>query len=274
VTADNEPADVNVILRALTSRTRREILAMIWDRELAAGEISGAFDLTAATISGHLAVLRAAGLVQMTKVGTSRRYRAKQESLAGLDGALEDSDKWRPAADIPERALTLTATRPVVIASVDLPIGAEVAFAALTDARIYSRWLEVPVTIEGNRFAATLEWGIEVRGQYELVVAPELIVMSWDFEHGNIPVPGHPLTGYLRLFGYGDASRVVVHQLVDTAEQARFMEGAWAMVLGRLRRNITAVSAGSAPPLRHPAGGPVTHAASPNRPDEHGDDRA
>jgi hypothetical protein len=30
-----------------------------------------------------------------------------------------------------------------------------------------------------------------------------------------------------------------VHQLVDTAAQARFMEGAWAMVLGRLKAGVT-----------------------------------
>lgn len=49
--------------------TRREILARIWDRDLSAGEIAAAFTLTVATISEHLAVLRRAGLVEMTKVG-------------------------------------------------------------------------------------------------------------------------------------------------------------------------------------------------------------
>ena len=99
-------ADLDATMRALRSRTRREILALIWDRDLAAGEIAAAFALTGATISEHLSVLRRAGLIEMTKVATSRRYRAKPASLAGLHGALEDAGKWRPADDLPEQALT------------------------------------------------------------------------------------------------------------------------------------------------------------------------
>src|SRR6187399_986596 len=98
-------ADLDETMRALKSRTRREILARIWDRDLAAGEIAAAFALTAATISEHLGVLRQAGLVEMTKVGTSRRYRAKPAALAGLHGALENVDKWRPVDEVPERTL-------------------------------------------------------------------------------------------------------------------------------------------------------------------------
>ena len=132
----------------------------------------------------------------------------------------------------------------------DLSTPPETTFSALTDAELYSRWLQVPVTIEDGEFAATLEWGTEVRGRYEFVVPPHFIVMSWDFDDGNVPIPGQPLTGYLRVHPDGDGSRVVVHQLVDTPDQAAFMEGAWGMVLGRLKANIVAAVAGSAPPQR------------------------
>jgi uncharacterized protein YndB with AHSA1/START domain len=40
-----------------------------------------------------------------------------------------------------------------------------------------------------------MERGTRVRGRYELVCPPELIVMRWDFEDGNVPVPGGELTG-------------------------------------------------------------------------------
>ena len=216
-------AELDTTMRALRSRTRREILARIWDRDLSAGEIAATFALTGATISEHLAVLRRAGLVEMTKVGTSRRYRAKPAALAGLHGAIEDAGKWRPADDLPEQSLTMATTAPVVVAQVDLPTPPEVTFAALTDGELYSRWLQVPVSIDGDLFAATLEWGTEVRGRYEIVVPPQLIVMSWDFDDGNIPVPGQPLTGYLRVYPQGDGSRVVVHQVVST----RIGRGLW-----------------------------------------------
>jgi DNA-binding transcriptional ArsR family regulator/uncharacterized protein YndB with AHSA1/START domain len=240
-------ADLDARLGALRARTRREILALVWDRELAAGEIAAAFSLTAATISEHLSVLRAAGLVEMNRVGTSRRYRARPQALAGLHGALEGATKWVPATDIPERALASTTTQPAVVASVQVPTPVETTFAAFTDPELYSRWLQVPVTIDDGRFAATMEWGTEVRGRYELVVPPHLIAMSWDFEDDNVPVPGHPLTGYLRIAPSGTGSRVEVHQLVHTSQQATFMEAAWGMVLGRLYTNIDSVTARSQP---------------------------
>ena len=242
--------DLDGTMRALRSRTRREILARIWDRDLSAGEIAAAFDLAGPTISEHLGILRHAGLVEMTKVGTSRRYRARPAALAGLHGALEDAAKWRPADNLPEQALTRTTTVPVVVAEVDLSTPPEITFTALTDGTLYSRWLQVPVRIDGDRFAATLEWGTEVRGRYEIVVPPQLIVMSWDFEDGIVPVPGHPLVGYLRVYPDSGGSRVVVHQVVDTSDRAAFMEGAWAMVLGRLKANVVSALAGSAPPPR------------------------
>jgi uncharacterized protein YndB with AHSA1/START domain len=138
--------------------------------------------------------------------------------------------------------LAQTSTHGAVVAAVDVPTSREVTFAAFTDSRIYSRWLGTPVTIEDGRFAATLEWGTEVRGRYELVVPPELIAMSWDFDDGNVPLPGRPLTGYLRVFETGTGSRVEVHQLVDDAQQAEFMQAAWGLVLGRLKEGVVAAS--------------------------------
>jgi DNA-binding transcriptional ArsR family regulator/uncharacterized protein YndB with AHSA1/START domain len=230
--------DLDAVMRALRAPARREILSLIWDRELAAGEIAATFSLTAATISEHLAVLRQAGLVDMTPAGTSRRYRARQEALAGLRGAIESRTKWT-SAELPERELATTATKGVVIATVSVAQDVATTFAAFTDERLYSRWMQVPVTICDRRFAASMDWGTEVRGTYELIAPPHLIVMSWDFDDDNVPVPGHPLTAYLRIRpGQDGGSRVEVHQLIETTKQAAFMESAWGMVLGRLKMNI------------------------------------
>ncbi|MDQ1683511.1 MAG: hypothetical protein QOC82_248 [Frankiaceae bacterium] len=247
------PGDVDAILRALSAPARREILTLIWDRDLPAGEIASAFELTPATISEHLAVLRSAGLVEMTPVGTSRRYRARQEALAGLYGALETETKWETATEIPERSLASTLSVGAVVASVEVDVDQATAFRAFTDAAVYSRWLGAPVSIRAGRFAATMEWGTEIRGRYEVVVPPTLIVMSWDFEDGNVPVPGRPRTGYLRVFPIGRRrARVEVHQLVESAEQAEFMEAAWGMVLGRFKRGVVAAVAPASPAARRP----------------------
>jgi DNA-binding transcriptional ArsR family regulator/uncharacterized protein YndB with AHSA1/START domain len=235
--------DIDKVIAALSSPVRREILGLIWDRELAAGAIGEAFEVTAPTISQHLSVLRDAGLVTMTVAGTSRIYRARKEAVAGLHGALEGSLKWTPADQIPERALAEARTKHVVVAGVDVETDQATTFAAFNDPEIYSRWLGVPVTLQDGRFAATMEWGTEVRGSYTLVVPPSLIVMSWDFEDDNVPVPGREMTGYLWVQGReGGGSRVEVHQLVDGDDQAQFMEVAWASVLGRLRAGVVAAS--------------------------------
>jgi DNA-binding transcriptional ArsR family regulator/uncharacterized protein YndB with AHSA1/START domain len=234
--------DIQKVLAALGSPVRREILSLIWDQELSAGEIAAAFPVTKPTISQHLAVLRDAGLAVSTAVGTSRRYRARQEALRGLRAALDSPGKWVNADHVPERASSRVGTKPVVVASTDVGTSQEVTFAAFTDPAVYSRWLGVPVTIEDGRFACTMEWGTHVRGRYEIVCRPELIVMSWDFEDDTIPVPGGEMTGYLRVRPHQGGASVEVHQLVDTRAQAEFMEGAWGLVLGRLKAGVASAS--------------------------------
>ena len=235
--------DIQKVLAALTSPVRREILGLIWDRELSAGEIAAAFPVSKPTISQHLAVLREAGLAASTAVGTSRRYRARQGTLRGLHAALESAGKWVNADEAPERAATRVRTMPVVVASIDVETSQDVTFAAFTDPVVFSRWLGVPVTLEDGRFACTMEWGTSTRGRYEIVSPPELIALRWDFEDDNIPVPGGELTAYLRIRpAAGGGAHVEVHQLVDTPTQAEFMQGAWAVALGRLAAGVARAS--------------------------------
>src|SRR4051794_7098682 len=113
-------AELDAVLGALRAPARREILSLIWDRELPAGEIAAAFSLRQPTISEHLAILRRAGLIDMRRVGTSRRYRAIRAALEGMHGALEGATKWVPASGVAERRLSDTSTHRVVIASVDV----------------------------------------------------------------------------------------------------------------------------------------------------------
>jgi DNA-binding transcriptional ArsR family regulator len=71
-------------LRALAGPRRRQILELVRDRELAAGEIAAHFDVTRPAVSQHLAVLRDAGLVAERRDGTRRLYRADAAGLTGL----------------------------------------------------------------------------------------------------------------------------------------------------------------------------------------------
>jgi DNA-binding transcriptional ArsR family regulator len=61
-------------LRALGDPTRREILRVLRAGDLTAGEISGRFPMTAASVSHHLSVLKEAGLVKSERNGRNLVY--------------------------------------------------------------------------------------------------------------------------------------------------------------------------------------------------------
>lgn len=76
-------------LKAIAAPRRRQILTLVRDDELTAGEIASHFDVTRPAISQHLNVLKEAGLVNERRNGTRRLYRARPEGLAELRDFLE-----------------------------------------------------------------------------------------------------------------------------------------------------------------------------------------
>jgi DNA-binding transcriptional ArsR family regulator len=95
-------------LDALAEPRRRDILALVRDRELAAGEIATNFDVSRPAISQHLGVLKQAGLLHERREGTKRLYRVRPEGLAELRAFLEDFwddrlDALAHAAEVEER---------------------------------------------------------------------------------------------------------------------------------------------------------------------------
>ena len=81
---------MDIVLQAIAEPRRREILRLIADAELSAGEIASQFDVTRPAISQHLKVLADAGLVTMRRAGTRRLYRARPEGLAEVRAFLEE----------------------------------------------------------------------------------------------------------------------------------------------------------------------------------------
>ena len=80
---------MDAALKAIAEPRRREILRLVWGRELAAGDIAAHFEVTRPAISQHLRVLAGAGLVSERRAGTGRLYAARPESLAELREFLE-----------------------------------------------------------------------------------------------------------------------------------------------------------------------------------------
>jgi DNA-binding transcriptional ArsR family regulator len=77
-------------LRAMAAPRRRQILRLVMDEELSAGEISSHFAVSRPAVSQHLNVLKEAGLVNERRNGTRRLYRARPEGLAELKEFLEE----------------------------------------------------------------------------------------------------------------------------------------------------------------------------------------
>lgn len=85
------------MLQVVVEPRRREILRLLWDRELSVGEVASRFPVSFAAVSLHLGVLREAGLVTVRPDGKRRLYRANRDALARLAPMLETM--WRQDLD-------------------------------------------------------------------------------------------------------------------------------------------------------------------------------
>ncbi|MGH2882065.1 MAG: ArsR/SmtB family transcription factor [Solirubrobacteraceae bacterium] len=75
---------------------RRDILVMLRDQRLAAGQIADRFAISRPAVSRHLRVLRESGLVQHTLAGRQRLYELDASQFAGL---IEWLDQFTLAAN-------------------------------------------------------------------------------------------------------------------------------------------------------------------------------
>jgi len=80
---------VDEVAGAIADRVRREILLMLRDAPLSAGQIAGRFAISRPAVSRHLRVLREAGLVRDTADGRRRVYTLVTAPLDDLAGWLE-----------------------------------------------------------------------------------------------------------------------------------------------------------------------------------------
>lgn len=77
-------------LKAIAAPRRRQILTLVRDGELSAGEIAAQFDVTRPAVSQDLTLLKEAGLVTERRNGARRLYRVRPEGLAPLKAFLAE----------------------------------------------------------------------------------------------------------------------------------------------------------------------------------------
>lgn len=78
------------VFDALAAPRRREILRLVWDSELSAGQIHRSVpEVSFGAVSQHLSILEAAGLVARREEGRFRYYAARREEMGPLGEWLE-----------------------------------------------------------------------------------------------------------------------------------------------------------------------------------------
>ena len=79
---------MNKVFKALSDPTRRQVLQLLRERHMTAGELADHFPVSKPTMSAHFAVLQEADLIEAEKVGRSIVYRLKmsvlEEALLGF----------------------------------------------------------------------------------------------------------------------------------------------------------------------------------------------
>jgi DNA-binding transcriptional ArsR family regulator len=88
---------MNQVFKALAHPARRQIVAMLQQGPMSSGDIAGAFDMAWPSVTGHLASLKDAGLIESERDGTSVRYRlnisAAEEAIGFLMALAEPLTK-------------------------------------------------------------------------------------------------------------------------------------------------------------------------------------
>lgn len=93
---------MDAVAGAIADPVRRDILLMLRDQPLSAGQIADQFPISRPAISRHLRVLRQAGLVRDTVDGRRRMYTlvtAPLDELAGWLARLIRPSSWQHRLD-------------------------------------------------------------------------------------------------------------------------------------------------------------------------------
>jgi uncharacterized protein YndB with AHSA1/START domain len=197
------------ILAAIASPRRREILRLVWDRELSAGEIHGAMpDVTFGAVSLQLRALLDAGLVEARAEHRNRLYRAK-EALVASGGKMP--------------TLPYHLDRAVVIQAAP-----ETVFRFFTDSPRWASWWGPGSTIDarpGGRVYIRHPNGIETLGEVQEILNPERIVFTFGFPSGKpMPPEGSLVTIRLEPHEGGTLLRVM-HQFAEESPRDEFVQG-------------------------------------------------
>jgi uncharacterized protein YndB with AHSA1/START domain/DNA-binding transcriptional ArsR family regulator len=217
------------LLSAVLEPRRRAILRLLAAEPLPVGRLAERFDVTRPAISQHLAVLRAAGLVEArTESGRSVHHvrsdgvAAATHALSALAAELPGGETLPGAAPAPDLAVALVAPAPP-----------ERLFELVTTPSGLARWLgRATVDLRpGGRYRIDLG-GDAAAGTYRVVEPPRRVVFGWGQEGG--PLAPDSSTVEIRLAPAPAGTHVALEQRGLPAEARAPHLGSWATHLPRL----------------------------------------
>ena len=89
-------SDVDQVFAALADPTRRAILAMLLEDDMAVTDVAEPFEMSLAAISKHLNVLSAAGLISQEKRGRVKWCKLEPDSLRAASVWMQGFGQFEP----------------------------------------------------------------------------------------------------------------------------------------------------------------------------------
>jgi DNA-binding transcriptional ArsR family regulator len=89
-------AALDAVFAALADPTRREILRMLLEDDMAVTDVAEPFAMSLAAISKHLAILAAAGLITQEKRGRVKWCKLEPDALKGASVWMQSFGQFEP----------------------------------------------------------------------------------------------------------------------------------------------------------------------------------
>ncbi len=87
---------LDTVFAALADPTRRAILSMLLEDDMAVTDVAEPFQMSLAAISKHLAILAAAGLISQEKRGRVKWCKLEPDSLRGASVWMQSFGQFEP----------------------------------------------------------------------------------------------------------------------------------------------------------------------------------
>ena len=88
--------DLDQVFAALADPTRRAILAMLLEDDMAVTDVAEPFEISLAAISKHLAILTRAGLISQEKRGRVKWCKLEPDALRGVSVWMQGFGQFEP----------------------------------------------------------------------------------------------------------------------------------------------------------------------------------